>query len=96
MKNHRLRKLVFCIVIVIELISFVVAFAGNRPHGLSASSAFSRWIHNPTPGNDQAFQKEMDKLEEGPRKVRKFGLLIFSANSILLFVIYRQFRHELT
>jgi hypothetical protein len=92
MKSSQLRKLLFSILILIEVISFVAAVAGNRPHGIAADEAFSRWFHNPTPASDQAFQKEMDKLEEGPRKIRRYGFLIFCANSILLFVAYRKFR----
>ena len=84
MKGSRLRKLLLCILILIEAVSFVAAFADNRPHGMSASAAFSRWLHDPPSANEQAFQKEMDKLDEGPCKIRRYGLLIFCANSTVL------------
>jgi hypothetical protein len=87
MKFSRLIRSLFYVAIVIEILSFVAMVSGNRPHGKAADEAFARWSANRTPENEEAFHREMDKLEEQPRRIRRYGTIAFSVTSGMLLVL---------
>jgi hypothetical protein len=97
-KKSTILDFILFVVVGIQILSFVVAVGGNRPRGRSADEAFSRWLANRTPQNEREFHEEMDRLEEGPRRIRRFGLMVFCANGVVLLLLIRErraiFAHE--
>lgn len=96
MKKSGTLNFILFVVVTIQVLSFVVAVAGNRPHGRFADEAFSRWLADRTPQNERAFHEEMDRLEEQPRRIRRYGLLVFCANGVVLLLLIRKRRAVFT
>jgi hypothetical protein len=91
-KKPRMLDFILCVVVGIQVLSFVAAVGGNRPRGRTADEAFSRWLANRTPQNEREFHEEMDRLEESPRRIRRFGLMVFCANGVVLLLLIRKRR----
>jgi hypothetical protein len=90
MNRSRLLTLLFCVLVLIEIASLAMSVSVPFAHGISADEAFNRWNQNRTPQNELAFRKEMDRLLEQPRKIRKLSFVVFCANSIVLWFVYRR------
>lgn len=96
MKRLKILNVILFTLIVVEVLSFVVAAAGNLPRGRAADEAMSRWLANRTPENERAFHDEMDRLDEPGRRIRKYGLVVFCANSVVLLLLVLKRRATFT
>jgi hypothetical protein len=83
-------KVLFIVLLVLELVFFVAAIPGNMPRSPRLSALFHQLMEHPSEENKAAFETAMEHARASDKRRQRIAISLLVVNGVVLLMLRRR------